>query len=65
MRKYKVEAFKLCDEPKKPEIIEADAIRASFGAVEFLKNDVRFEDGYRVFAIRMNCNVSELPEEKQ
>lgn len=65
MRKYKVEGNGSEYRGMYVETIEADAIRAGFGAVEFLKNDVRLEVGYRIFAIRMNCNVTEISEEKQ
>lgn len=67
MRKYEVKAFRLCDEPIKPEIIEADKIHASWnGAVEFLVEDKTMEcdygENYRTIAVRQNANVTELRE---
>jgi len=71
MRKYLVEAFRQCDEPKEPEIIEADYIKGFEGFVEFYENrSVKtWPFGTRnykyVIAVRQNCNVTEIKEEVQ
>ena len=65
MRRWKVEAFRLCDDPKEPEIIEADSIAVVGNYVEFHINDDSQEYGYRTIAVRQNCNVSEITEEEK
>jgi len=62
MRQWKAEAFRQCDEPKKPEIINADSIAVVGNYVEFHVKDDSQEYGYRTIAVRQNCNVSEITE---
>ena len=66
MRRWKVETFRLCDEPKPPETIEADEICPVGQYVVFYEHDGSEEyGGGRIKAVRQNCNVTEITEEEK